>query len=216
MKSMCATVRLGIIERTMLSVLTGALLLLSQPSCSEPSGRIRDPNEESLVDAQRAGVVVQRKIIDAALKDLSTRYREKQVESEKFNKLRIFFAGVDNKTSEELGSMRHQMNGIINDRINAAGDFLVISYDRFVKPALDELGIRRDAFAIPDNRRSFAILMEQEGNPVDAVLYADLTQASSRAGNFKQSDYVLFFEILSLKDGTSLRAQGEVSKEYTR
>jgi hypothetical protein len=200
----------------LLSVLTAALFALCLSACSGPSARIRDPGEDSLVDSTRGGVVTYRSIIDSALKDLSKQYRLENKNVTTFNKLRVFFAGVDNSTSEELGSWRAQINGIIDNRINASGDFMDISYERFVKPALDELGIRRDSFGIPKHRRAFAQLMEQEGNPVDAVLYAKLTQGNSRAGNLKQSDYILFFELLNLKDGTRLLAQGEISKEYTR
>lgn len=201
------------VSRAVLSLSTVALLTFAFVSGCGPSARVRSPDEASLVGTKRAGAVVYRNVIDQALADLSQKYRATNKNVETFNKLRISFVGVDNKTNEELGSWRHQINGIIDNRINVSGDFVDISYERFVKPALDELGIARSSFVLPKNRRAFARLMEQQGNPVDGILFANMTQGDTRAGGLKQSDYVLFFELMSVKDGTRITAHGEISIE---
>lgn len=192
-----------------------ALLVVTSAACT-PRARIRDPGEDSLVGDTRAGAEVYRNVIDQALTELSGKYRAQQRGTALTRRIRVAFMGVDNATNEELGSWRDQINDIINLSVNNSADFIDISYERFVKPAISEVGVSRDKLFLPANRRKLATILEQSGNPIDALLFGKLTQGDTRAGNLKQSDYLLTMELMNVEDGTRLMSVGEISKEYAR
>ena len=184
--------------------------------CSAPKARIRGADEESLVDDSRAGAVVYRNVIDQALKSLSDKYRASTAGKESFVRIKVAFMGIDNNTSEELGTWRQQINDIVNRAINESGDFTDISFERFIKPALKSAGVRKESLALPAERRKLMAVLEQSGNPVDAFLFASLTQGNSRSGSLQQADYLLTLELMNSLDGTRIMAHGELSKEYSR
>ena len=183
---------------------------------SAPKARVRQAGELSLVDDTRAGAVVYRQVIDQALKSLSDKYRAKTAGQATFTKVKVAFLGVDNSTNEELGSWRQQINDIINRSVNESGDFLDISFERFIKPAMKRTGVRKEFLALPADRRKLTQVLEQSGSPVDAFLFASLSQGNSRAGGLTQSDYLLTLELMDTNDGTRIMATGELSKEYSR
>lgn len=183
-------------------------------SCSEPRARIRDPGEDSIVGDTRAGAAVYRNVIDQGLKDLSDQYRAQTRGQVTFTKIKVAFMGVDNRTNEELGSWRQQINDIINRAVNRSGDFQDISFERFIKPALNRARVSPENLVIPADRRKLMEVLEQSGTPVDAFLFASLSQGDTRGGGLRQSDYILTFELMNAGDGTRLMSHGEISKEY--
>ena len=201
-------------KTSLMATLCFATLLTA--SCSAPKARIRHASEDSLVGDTRAGAVVYRNIVDQALKSLSDKHRQASGEQEGFSKIKVAFLGIDNNTNEELGTWRQQINDIVNRAVNESGDFLDISFDRFIKPALVQTGVRKEFLAIPAERRKLMEILEQGGNPVDAFLFASLTQGNTRSGELEQSDYVLTLELMNTADGSRMMAHGELSKEYQR
>jgi hypothetical protein len=188
----------------------------SMTGCGGRSARVRDPGEESLVGERRAGAETYRNLIDGALKDLSDQYRAQTRGQQTFSRIKMSFVGVENATNEELGSWRDQINEIITDRINFSGDFTDVSFDNFVKPVMDEVGVNTRQLVIPAHQRKLATALEQKGSPVDYLLFAKLTQGDTRAGDLKQSDYLLTMQLMNLSNGTFLSARKEISKEYSR
>lgn len=201
-----------------------ALLLLSLtlvlPACGPShTGRIMSDDEADLVGSRRAGGATYRTIIDGALKELSEEYRSTHRGQPAFSKIKVAFVGVDNATNEPLGSWRDQINEFINLGIYDSGDFQDISYERFVKPAIEEVGVSRDKLILPRNLRALSEVLEKSGNTVDALLFAKLTQGDTLASNIKQADYLLTLELVRVSGdntGTRVMARKGLRKEYTR
>ena len=79
--------------------------------------------------------------------------------------MRICFVGVENKSAEEIGDFKDQIYQVIDSRILESHVFQPIS-QRFVEAGLMETRLRPDQFMIPENRRVFARVMEQQGQTV--------------------------------------------------
>lgn len=199
-----------------LAAIAAPVVLAVLAGCGGPSARIMRTDEPSLVDTQRAGPVVQRQLIDEALKKLSAEYRARTRGQPTFTRIRMSFVGVENATNEELGSLRQQMNDIVNQAIYNSGDFTDLSFRNFVQPAMDEAGVGMRQLGMPRYQRELAGVLERQGNPLDSLLFARLTQGDARAGNIRQSDYLLQFELVNLADGTRVLSTAEVRKEYVR
>lgn len=203
--------------RTVVFVLAAFIVAESLVGCGGPSARIRDKDEPSLVGTRRAGASVYRNVVDGALKKLSERYRGETRSQDTVTKIRMAFVGVENATTEELGSWRDQINAIINESINYAGDFIDISFERFIKPAMREAGVTSAQLgSLPRSQRAVAQVLEQNGKPIECLLFAKITQGNTRAGNLKQSDYILTMELVNISTGRALIASDEISKEYSR
>ncbi|MBI4586562.1 MAG: hypothetical protein HY717_21335 [Planctomycetes bacterium] len=184
-------------------------------ACGGPSGRIKEKGEASLVGDRRAGTVVYRRLIDGSLKELSLKFRL-AARNSNAPKIRVAFFGIDNRTNEELGSWRDQLNDIINGAINESADFQDVSFENFVKPALETAGVKPDRLVIPAEARKLLAVLEKNNQVLDAFLFARLTQGDTTQGNLKQSDYILTFELVNPLDGIRLMSREEISKEYTR
>lgn len=199
------------LPRGVLSIL-GLLIFCA---CGGPSGRIKEKGEASLVGDRRAGTVVYRRLIDGSLKELSLKFRL-AARNSNAPKIRVAFFGIDNRTNEELGSWRDQLNDIINGAINESADFQDVSFENFVKPALETAGVKPDRLVIPAEARKLLAVLEKNNQVLDAFLFARLTQGDTTQGNLKQSDYILTFELVNPLDGIRLMSREEISKEYTR
>ena len=209
---MATNTNAAIVVRIGLVVIASVMTL----GCGGRSARIRNEGEASLVGDRRAGASVYRNLVDGALRDLLDEYRARLRGQPTATRVKMAFVGVENATREELGSWRDQLNEIIDDRINYAGDFTDLSFENFIKPAMREAGVATRQLGLPAHQRKLAAVLEQNGKPVDYFLFAKLTQGDTVAGDLKQSDYLLTFELLNLSDGTRLRARKEISKEYSR
>ena len=201
-------------NKTVLTVF--ALAVLGHAGCSGPSGRIKEKGEASLVGDRRAGAVEYRRLMDDSLKELSSKFRD-ATRLSNAPRIRVAFFGIENKTNEELGSWRYQINDIMNKAIYGSADFQDISFDRYVKPALDTAGVKPENLVIPAEARKFLAVLEKNNQVLDAFLFSSLTQGDTTQGNLKQSDYVLTLELINPLDGQRLAmSNAEISKEYTR
>ena len=198
-----------------LTFLLLAVAVASLTACT-PRARIRGADEESLVGDRRAGAAVYRTVIDQALIELSTKYRAQIRNDLDQSRIKVAFMGIDNRTNEELGAWRDQINDIINSALNESGDFLDISFEYYVVPALRRASVNKEDLVLPADYRRFAEVLEASGRPLDALLYGRLSQGDTRSGNLTQSDYLLTFELMNPLNGTRLNATGELSKEYAR
>jgi hypothetical protein len=62
--------------------------------------------------------------------------------------------------------------------------------------------------------RTFAGHMEQQGQPIDYLLYATITSGTTRENRDYQRDYVLTLELVEVGTGTYDKQSAELSKGY--
>lgn len=127
---------------------------------------------------------------------------------------RICFAGVENKSAEEIGDFKAQIYQKIDTCINESQAFEVIT-QRYVEAGLRQCGLRPDDLFVPGNRRMFAAAMEQLEQPFDYLLFATITSGTTKSNQKDyQRDYLLTLELVNLESGKADKESAELRKGY--
>lgn len=127
---------------------------------------------------------------------------------------RICFAGVENKSAEELGDFREQIYQKVDTCISGSHEFEVINR-RFVEAGLRQCGLRPDDLFVPGHRRMFAAAMEQLEQPFDYLLFANITSGTTHSnGKDYQRNYLLTLELVHMETGKSDKEAAEIRKGY--
>jgi hypothetical protein len=128
---------------------------------------------------------------------------------------RICFVGVENKSAEEIGDFKDQIYEAIDTKMLECNSITAINM-RFVQAALRQLRLRPDDLFLPDNMRSFAAILEKEGQPVDALLFATITSGTTKSNKDYQRDYMLTLQLVDIRSGETLKESAELRKGYNR
>ncbi len=126
---------------------------------------------------------------------------------------RVCFVGVENCSAEELGDFREHLYEMIDARVSQSPSFAPLSR-RVVEAALHETRLRPDSLIVPDNMRLFTSVLQQNGQPVDYLLFAKLTSGTTERNASSQRDYLLTLEILDTHSLQSFKQQAEIRKGY--
>ena len=73
---------------------------------------------------------------------------------------------------------------------------------------------RSDQLLIPEHMRGFAAHMDQQGQPIDYLLYATITSGTTQQNRDYQRDYVLTLELVEVGTGSYDKQSAELSKGY--
>jgi len=125
----------------------------------------------------------------------------------------VCFLGVENKSAEELGDFKDQIFEQIDSRILESQKFRSVSR-RYVEAALRETRLRPDSLVIPENMRSFAAVLEQQGQPFDYMLFATITSGTTRDNADYQRDYLLTMELVNVQNGQYDKESAKIRKGY--
>ena len=128
---------------------------------------------------------------------------------------RVCFVGVENASAEDMGDFRHQVYELIDAQLMESSSFQPINR-RFVDAALQETRLRPDALFLPDNMRRFSSVLEQQGQPVDCLLYAKLTSGTTDRNSSYQRDYLLTLELIDVATGDYDKQSAKIRKGYHR
>ncbi len=126
---------------------------------------------------------------------------------------RICFVGVENKSVEDIGDFKEQIYEIIDQRIIESQVFQTLNR-RFVDAGLRDARLRPDQLMVPEQMRAFAEKMEQQGQPIDYLLYATITSGTTQANRDYQRDYLLTLELVDVRTGGYDKQSAELSKGY--
>jgi hypothetical protein len=126
---------------------------------------------------------------------------------------RICFVGVENKSAEDIGDFKEQIYQSIDTRILESSIFQSVNR-RFVDAGLRDTRLRPDQLLVPEHMRAFAGHMEQQGQPIDYLLYATITSGTTHENRDYQRDYVLTLELVEVGTGTYDKQSAELSKGY--
>jgi hypothetical protein len=127
----------------------------------------------------------------------------------------ICFVGVENKSAEEIGDFKDQIYQAIDTKILESGSFTAIN-QRFVQAGLRETRLRPDQLFVPANMRAFAAVLEQEGKPVDYLMYATITSGTTTSNKDYQRDYMLTLEVINVRTGQTDKESAELRKGYNK
>jgi hypothetical protein len=169
-----------------------------------------------MVGTTGAGAETYRPLVEAALCNLLERHTsgvQSVGDPSNAGPMRICFVGVENKSAEEMCDFKEQIYEHIDTHIEQSHVYHPIS-KRFVDAALRETGLRPDELFVPKNMRAFTACLEQQGQPVDYLLYAKITSGTTRKGHDMQRDYVLTFEMVNVNTGDFDKESAMIRKKY--
>ncbi len=126
---------------------------------------------------------------------------------------RVCFVGLENRSAEEIGDFRDQLEATIENTVSHSQTFQLISR-RFVVAGLRQLHRRPDELFLPQVQREFLGIMEQMGQPFDYLLFAQLTSGTTRNNSTSQRNYLLTMELVNIQTGEQFRESAEVRKSY--
>jgi len=173
-------------------------------------------NKADMVGSHAAGAETFKPLIDEAVAQLLGRQHDIQPVSA--GELppppkKVCFVGVENKSAEELGDFKDQIYQAIDTKILDSRAFQPTSA-RFVQAALAETRLRPDQLFIPQNMGLFAGVLEQQGQPVDYLLYATITSGTTKNNNDVQRDYLLTLELINVRTGHYDKQSASLRKGY--
>jgi len=126
---------------------------------------------------------------------------------------RICFAGVENRSSEEIGDFKEQIYQHVDTLLNQSDAFECINR-RYVESGLKQCGLRPDDLFQPNNQRMFTASMEKLQQPFDYLLYATITSGTTTSNRDYQRNYMLTLELIDIHNGHSDKESAELRKGY--
>ncbi len=201
------------------SVKLAGLAALSGFGCrGTQHAHVLDQSDKNMVGSHTAGAETWEPLIQQTVGQLLGRQHTVVVTAgdvmDPLGKKRICFAGVENKSAEEIGDFREQIYEKIDTCINESDEFEVITR-KFVEAGLRQCGLRPDDLLVPSNLRLFTATMEQFQQPFDYLLYAKITSGTTKSnGKDYQRDYLLTLELINLQSGKADKESAELRKGY--
>ena len=179
---------------------------------------ILNPADRNMVGSHTAGAETWEPLIQESVGQLLGKQHVVMVTSadatSAFSKKRICFAGVENKSAEDLGDAREQIYQKIDTCINESDEFEVIT-KRSVEAGLRACNLRTDDLFLPSNRRTFMAAMEQIQQPFDYLHYCTITSLSTQSnGKDYQRDYLMTLELVDVETGKADKESAELRKGY--
>jgi hypothetical protein len=198
-----------------------SLLPLAGCKSGKQFAHVLKPGEKEMVGSHQAGQETFKPLVDEAVVKLLARHESPphlltvsaHQEALPPPRASVCFVGVCNKSAEEIGDFKEQIYQAIDSRLHECGSFAPLSR-QYVDAGLRELRLRPDDLFIPQNMRSFVALMEQQGQPIQFLLFATLTSGTTRENQNFQRDYQLVLELVDVQTGQSDKQTAELSKAY--
>ncbi len=172
------------------------------------------PDKQDMVGTTAAGGEVYKPLVDEAVAKLLGRHTIGiHTASTAATHQRICFVGLENKSAEELGDFKDQIYQLIDTQLHSSHVYQPVN-KRFVDAALRETRLRPDQLFIPGNMRMFTAILEQQGQPIDYLLYATLTSGTTQSGKDYQRDYLLTLEMIDVSTGDYDKESAMLRKGY--
>lgn len=192
--------------------------------------RVIQPGEDTMMGSHQAGQETFRPLVNEAVSKLLGRHATEGVHQVSLELpdggqagtvpemlpapvKRICFVGVENKSAEDIGDFKEQLYEVIDQRILESQVFQTLNR-RFVDAGLRDARLRPDQLMVPEQMRAFAEKMEQQGQPIDYLLYATITSGTTQANRDYQRDYLLTLELVDVRTGDYDKQSAELSKGY--
>ena len=115
---------------------------------------------------------------------------------------RICVVTSDDATTVEGGDVAARLREFVDQRIAESQAFESLPR-RAVDAGLRDGRLRPDDLAVPENRRAFAALLEQQGQPIDYLLFARLPAGLDRQPRGSRRPPPLTLELVDIRTGTS-------------
>ena len=209
------------VHETLRSIAVPAMAGLVTGCRSMQFARIVKPGDDQMVGSHQAGQETFCPLVEESVAKLLARHVPPAVIQTSFEATeplpppvkRICFVAVENQSAEDIGDFKERLYEIIDSRILESQVFESINR-RYVEAGLRDSRLRPDQLMVPENRRTFAALMEQQGQPIDYLLYATLTSGTTVENREYQRDYLLTLELVDVTTGKYDKQSAAISKGY--
>ncbi len=182
-------------------------------------GHVLNDHQKDMVGSHSAGAETFNPLIDEAVAKLLDR-QDTVFQQVSQNELppplqpkAVCFLGIENKSAEELGDFKDQIYEQVDSQILASQKFRSISR-RYIEAALRESRLRPDSLVIPENMRTFAAVLEQQGQPFEYFLFATITSGTTHDNADYQRDYLLTLELTNIQTGQYDKESAKIRKGY--
>ncbi|MEM7205027.1 MAG: penicillin-binding protein activator LpoB [Planctomycetota bacterium] len=188
-----------------------AVAALTFAACESPRARIMADTDQDFVGDRTAGAGTFDRLISEGVEKLLTDHSAAQGG---LGKLSIVSLPVENESAEELGDWQEQIYSLLTTSVNRSERYNMISR-RFVEAALRETRLRPDQLFLPQYQRQLLEVLEQQGLPVDAMLFPKLTSGTTDAGRgITQRNYGFELALVDVKSGQERMYTTRLRKEY--
>jgi hypothetical protein len=186
--------------------------------CLGTKARVMHRGESSMVGSNKAGSEVYNPIVHATVDKLLSRVASYNVQMVSSiaplpNKLNVYFAGVENRSMEELGDFRDHLRVSINERVAQSDQFRMVS-ERGVDAILRTLNLRPDDLFAEHNMQNFVSAMGKNGSPIDYVLFAEITTGTTESNRDMQREYKLSLRLVDTQKWSEILESSQIRKEY--
>ncbi len=184
------------------------------------TAQVLSDDKADMVGSHAAGAETFKPLVQESVGKLLGRQQQSQFQMVSQSELppppkTICFVGVENKSAEEIGDFKDQIYQAIDTKILECGSFRAIN-QRFIQAGLRETRLRPDELFVPANMRAFAAVLEQEGQPVDYLMYATITSGTTKSNKDYQRDYMLTLEVINVRTGQTDKESAELRKGYNK
>jgi hypothetical protein len=184
------------------------------------TAHVLKPEDQDLVGSHAAGAETWKPLVDTAVcqllerqaGDIRTASGTQSVSTE-FEKKRICFAGVENRSAEEIGDFKEQIYDHIDTMISQSDSFEPV-HRRYIDAGMVKSGLRPDDIFVPSNQRKFTEAMERINQPFDYMLYAKITTGTTKSNKDTQRDYELVLELIDIHSGDFQKETASLRKGY--
>lgn len=196
-----------------------SITLLGQGCRGRQVAHVLKEDDQDMVGSHAAGAETWKPLVDTAVSQLLARqvsaiHTAAAVDGDAaFGKKRILFAGVQNRSSEEIGDFKEQIYDHIDTMISQSDSFEPIN-PRFVEAGLKACRLRPDDLFLPDNLQTFREVMQKANHPFDYMLYAKITSGTTKSNKSTQRDYELVLELIDVHDGSFDKESASLRKGY--
>lgn len=184
------------------------------------TAQVLSDDKADMVGSHTAGAETFKPLVQESVGKLLGRQQQSQFQMVSQSELppppkTICFVGVENKSAEEIGDFKDQIYQAIDTKILECGSYRAIN-QRFIQAGLRETRLRPDELFVPANMRAFAAVLEQEGQPVDYLMYATITSGTTKSNKDYQRDYMLTLEVINVRTGQTDKESAELRKGYNK
>ncbi|MDR1484647.1 MAG: penicillin-binding protein activator LpoB [Planctomycetaceae bacterium] len=189
--------------------------------CLGTKARVMHRGETSMVGSNKAGSEVYNPIVHSTVDKLIRRVASPEIKAVQYNtmeapihhKMNVYFAGVENRSLEELGDFRDHLRISINEKITQSDQIDIVS-ERAVDSVLRSLNLRADDLFTEHNMQNFISAMGKNGTPIDYVLFAEITSGTTESNRDMQREYKLTLRLVDTKKWREILESSQIRKEY--
>ncbi|MDR2346148.1 MAG: penicillin-binding protein activator LpoB [Planctomycetaceae bacterium] len=188
--------------------------------CLGTKARVMKRGEQNMIGSNKAGSEVYNPIVHSTVDKLIGKLAT-NISLAGYNsanpqlprQINVYFAGIDNRSMEELGDFKDHLRISINEKITKSDQISIVS-ERAVDSVLRSLNLRADDLFAEHNMGNFISAMGKNGTMIDYVLFAEITSGTTESNKDMQREYKLTLRLVDTRTWREIVESSNIRKEY--